>query len=166
MSNLDGACSTSGLCDITPIAISGHALVTSDSVTAETVTLTPGGAYQSWIHNGLFQALEAAANAVAQCQEVVNTPKCPNPAVYCPGTLIPVYIIPINQGTPILICNNLLAQPTTVTECTVPAFWGVSYQTGDSDGTNFMEVSINLELDTGKGICANAFAALSAIAGN
>ena len=54
------------------------------SVDDETVTVTPQGAYQSWIHNGLLDALQAAAVAVAKCESVTNTPTCGDSPYYCP----------------------------------------------------------------------------------
>ena len=54
------------------------------TVDDETVTVNPEGAYQSWIHNGLLDALQAAAVAVAQCESVTNTPNCDDSPEYCP----------------------------------------------------------------------------------
>jgi hypothetical protein len=89
MDNLASACATTGLCDTNSIDITGYQLVNGGlggEVDDETVTLTPNGAYPSWIHNGLLDALRAAVKAAATCSDVTNTPVCPNPAVYCPGT--------------------------------------------------------------------------------
>ena len=92
MSSMGSACSTQGLCDTTPIDITGYQLIDGGlggSVYDETLTITPSGDYPTWIHNGLLEALQAAIGAAKKCSQVTNTPTCPDPESYCPGKSAP-----------------------------------------------------------------------------
>jgi hypothetical protein len=89
---MGSVCSTQGLCETNAVDITGYQLVDAGlggSVYDETLTITPNGAYPTWIHNGLLEALNAAVGAAAQCSQVTNTPTCPNPESYCPGKCVP-----------------------------------------------------------------------------
>jgi hypothetical protein len=112
------------------------------SVDDITVHVDPSGAYPTWIHNGLIDGLSAAVKAIAKCEDVTNTPTCPNPAVYCP------------------------AEPFTVTECTVPQYWGINYQAPDSSNAAppFIGSDLTMEIDGG-GFCSTLLTSLSAVAG-
>lgn len=55
------------------------------SVKDETLTIEPSGSYPIWIHNGLIDALSAAVKVIAKCEDVTNTPTCPNTIAFCPG---------------------------------------------------------------------------------
>jgi hypothetical protein len=88
MSKVDNACSDNGLCQTNAIEVSGQ-LVESSDVYDETLTITPNGDYPTWIHNGLWEALNAAINAVAKFSKVTNDPVCPDPEAYCPSKSIP-----------------------------------------------------------------------------
>jgi len=143
---LTTSCSTTGLCDTDPVDITGYQLVDAglgSSVYDITVTVNPSGDYPTWIHEGLGEALGAAIAAAAQCADVTNTPTCPSAESYCP------------------------AQPFTVNECTVPQFWGVNYQDPNA-GTSappFMQLTLDVAVDTGSGYCATFATVGGAVAG-
>jgi hypothetical protein len=88
MSNVDKACSDNGLCKTNAIEIKGQLIDLSD-VYDEVLTITPSGDYATWIHSGLWKALNAAVNAVAKCSTVTNDPVCPGPEAYCPSKSTP-----------------------------------------------------------------------------
>lgn len=87
ITSLAAACSTQGQCDTSPIEIKGQLVEPGlgGSVDGETLTINPSGSYPTWIHNGLIESLSAAVKAIAKCEDVRNTPTCPNPIAYCPG---------------------------------------------------------------------------------
>ncbi|KAI1175011.1 hypothetical protein F4777DRAFT_579458 [Nemania sp. FL0916] len=108
---LNKACSEEGTCDTNDVPISGQFIDGGMEGKVEdiTVTITPNGAYPTWIHNGLLDTLYAAVKAVAQCEDVTRTTYCPgNPMSYCPD------------------------QEITVNECKVPAYWSINYQAKDA----------------------------------
>lgn len=71
------ACATSGLCDTTPVQVTGYSLWSQgrnpSSDTGITITIVPGGVYPTWIHNGLLEALQAAVDKAAVCSSVTYT---------------------------------------------------------------------------------------------
>jgi hypothetical protein len=106
------------------------------------VHVDPSGAYPTWIHNALIDSLAAAVKVIAKCEDVRQTPTCPNPATYCP------------------------AEPYTVNECTVPQYWGINYQ--DKNAANaappFIGSDLQVEIDEG-GFCTTLLTSLGAVAG-
>ncbi|KAK7182254.1 hypothetical protein DPSP01_006972 [Paraphaeosphaeria sporulosa] len=144
IAGLSKACSTQGQCDTSTIDFQGQLIAAGrgSSVDDITVHVEPSGAYPTWIHNGLIDGLAAAVKAVAECEDITNTPTCPNPAVYCP------------------------AEPITVNECTVPQYWGINYQ--DKDAANaappFIGSDLTIEVDNG-GFCGKLLTSMSAVAG-
>ena len=90
MSNVDKACGDNGLCQTNPIDITGE-LVDSNDVYDEILTIMPNGDYPTWIHNGLWDALNAAIKAVANCSTVTHDPVCPDPEAYCPSKSTRIY---------------------------------------------------------------------------
>lgn len=138
------ACSTQGQCDTSTIDFKGQLVAAGlgSEVDDITVSVEPSGAYPTWIHNGLIDGLAAAVKAVAECEDITNTPTCPNPAVYCP------------------------AKPFTVTECTVPQYWGINYQ--DKNAANsappFIGSDLTMKIDNG-GFCTKLLSSMGAVAG-
>lgn len=63
--------------------------------------------------------------------------------------------------------NECSAQPFTVNECTVPQFWGVNYQdpTATTDAPSYMELTLDVAVDTGSGFCSTFATVGSAVAG-
>jgi hypothetical protein len=86
IAKLASACSTQGQCDTSKIDLKGQLIAAGrgSSITDETLTIEPSGAYPTWIHNGLIDALSAAVKAVAKCEDVTNTPTCASTMSYCP----------------------------------------------------------------------------------
>jgi hypothetical protein len=62
------ACSTSGMCNTSPLTFKGR-YVTGKVGTGLEVKVKPSRAYKTWIHNGLIDMLEAAVKKISQCKE-------------------------------------------------------------------------------------------------
>lgn len=85
MGQLGNACHTTGLCDTSPLTISGTIEDEGYSGSSdEVLTLTPSGDYPSWIHNGLMDSLSAAINAAQNCSSYTHQDNCGYSAYYCP----------------------------------------------------------------------------------
>ncbi|KAF2466174.1 uncharacterized protein BDR25DRAFT_306336 [Lindgomyces ingoldianus] len=137
------ACSTQGQCDTSALEFKGQLVESgTGSVTDETLTVDPSGAYPTWIHNGLIDSLYAAVKAIAKCEDVTNTPTCGFSAYYCPS------------------------KPFTVTECVVPQYWGINYQAPDATNAAppFIGADMHITLDEG-GFCTTLLTSLGAVAG-
>ncbi|KAF2733262.1 hypothetical protein EJ04DRAFT_605937 [Polyplosphaeria fusca] len=144
ISGLASACSTQGQCDTSIFELKGQLIGggLGGSVDSLTASIGPSGAYPTWIRNGLVDTLGAAVKSIAECRDTTQTPTCPNPAVYCP------------------------AEPYTVTQCVVPAYWGINYQAPDSANAAppFIGADVAVEIDEG-GFCGTLTTALGAVAG-
>ncbi|KAI3324079.1 hypothetical protein HD806DRAFT_543494 [Xylariaceae sp. AK1471] len=143
INNLYTTCSTAGTCDTGDVALNGQ-LISSGlggEIQDITITIHPDGAYPTWIHNALLDALSAAVKAVAQCADVTNSPTCPTTMAYCPS------------------------EPFTVNECVVPRYWSVNYQPSDLNGAPpFIQADMTFETDD-IGFCDTLVTVGGAVAG-
>ncbi|KAI1359127.1 hypothetical protein F5Y08DRAFT_344973 [Xylaria arbuscula] len=145
MDILNGACSETGNCDTNEGDVDGQIIDggRGGEVLDITVTVTPGGAFPTWIHNGLLETLHAALDAAAECEEVTHTDDCVGTGLaYCPEHKI------------------------TVNQCKLPKYFAVNYQAEDASNAAppFIEAKLGLEVES-NGFCA-AFATIGgAIAG-
>ena len=112
------------------------------------MTLSPSGDYPAALRDNLIAALTAAINAAQTCAPVTNTEACYTPAmVYCPSKCILWLIRKLCR----LAADAFLSDPETTTiECTVPQFWGVTYQPPNLGvaAPPFIALSLNMVVDT------------------
>lgn len=139
---LGDACATTGQCDTSTRTLDGQLIAAGRGSSVEdiTVSIDPSGAYPVWIRNGLIDILKATVKEVAKCEDITNTPTCPNPAVFCP------------------------AEPFTVNECTVPKYWGVNYQADADAAPPFIGADLDMKIND-SGFCETFTTIGSAVAG-
>ncbi|ORY15232.1 hypothetical protein BCR34DRAFT_585137 [Clohesyomyces aquaticus] len=141
MDNIGRVCSTQGQCDSTTIDLKGQ-LISTDEVISETLSISPDGAYPTWIHNGLVDGLRAAVHAVAKCEDTTHKPSCGFSPYYCP------------------------AKPFTVNQCVIPRYIGINYQAPDCGNCAPPNIGARLEmkLDEG-GFCKTLLESAGTVAG-
>ncbi|PGH16235.1 hypothetical protein AJ80_05258 [Polytolypa hystricis UAMH7299] len=144
MKKLDAACYTEGVCNTRPFELKGQIHSKGLGSTSNNIKLivNPDGAYPTWIHNGLLQALHAAVKKVAKCKNITSRPKCSFTQGYCPH------------------------KPFTTNQCKVPKFWGINFQhPKEKDAAPpAITADMDVKVDHG-GFCTELFTSLSAVAG-
>jgi hypothetical protein len=137
-------CHTSGQCETNDIELTGQ-LFKSESVDDIKVTLGPSGEYPTWIHNGLLDALAAAAKTVAKCESGTYTNRCfgSTAMAYCPENKV------------------------EYTNCEVPKYWGINYQPADLGNAAPPNIDVNVAMEKlgDGGLCENVMTALGGVAG-
>ncbi|KAF1934940.1 hypothetical protein EJ02DRAFT_362609 [Clathrospora elynae] len=136
-------CHESGQCETNDIELNTLKYYT-DSFNTLKVTIGPDGSYPTWIRNGLIDTLAAAVRTMAKCESGTYTDHCmSNTAMaYCPG------------------------RQTPFTNCKVPKYWGINYQSADSANAAPPNLGMNIESkEGGDGICQGMLTGLGAVAG-
>ncbi|CAG8961308.1 hypothetical protein HYFRA_00013769 [Hymenoscyphus fraxineus] len=134
-------CATSGLCNTSPVDITGYSLWSQgrnpSSNTGITITIVPGGVYPTWVHNGLLDGLKAAVQKAAVCKDVTYT-------------------------YPSDVDRHSNSSPRTVNQCTIPQFVGITWQSGDA--IYFMEFA-SKTTPNADGFCSTFTTLSGAVAG-
>lgn len=144
MAAISPICHESGQCETNDLELTAQ-LFKSESVDDIKVTLGPQGAYPTWIRNGLIDALAAAAKEVAKCESGTYTNRCfgSTAMAYCPQT------------------------QTEYTNCEVPKYWGINFQSPDNPAGAPPNLSLDIEMEKlgDGGLCEDIMGALGGVAG-
>lgn len=143
-SKLYEVCHESGQCETTDQTFDGwwQADGANGDMGPITVTMTPEGAYPTWIRNGLVDALKAAVVAGAKCGDSINTQLCEGGDKGCSPT------------------------KTTAYQCEVPRYWGINFQDPSASNAAPPNIGVDVKMDlVDSGACADMMTGLSAVAG-
>ncbi|KAF1943690.1 hypothetical protein EJ02DRAFT_421116 [Clathrospora elynae] len=136
-------CHESGQCETNDVKLNTFIYSANTANTLE-VTIGPDGSYPTWIRNGLLDTLAAAVRTMAKCENGTYTDRCrgTNAMAYCPDTEVPY------------------------TNCKVPKYWGINYQSADS--VNAAPPNLGMDIESkegGDGLCQGMLTGLGAVAG-
>ncbi|KAH4061665.1 hypothetical protein HBI70_199300 [Parastagonospora nodorum] len=140
---LAAVCHESGQCETNEIEMKSRFWKSENNHNLK-VTLGPHGTYPVWIRNGLVDLLGVAVKAIAKCTSGTYTNTCPGVTAmaYCPR------------------------KKTQYTNCEVPQFWGITYQTADSANAAPPAISVDLASENSDAaVCKDALEITGTVAG-